>query len=79
MPDSDWKSTLISKSTDVFYIIVTILGIAIILVAILGGVAYKNAIPPLDVVTRCVLGAFGLMAVALGIYLMNRSPNTALP
>jgi hypothetical protein len=60
MAESDWKSTLISKSTDVFYIIVTILGIAIVLVAILGGVAYKNAIPPMDALTRGVLGVFGL-------------------
>lgn len=79
MADSDWKATLISKLPDVFHIVVTILGIAIVLLAILGGVAFKNAIPPMELIPRCILGAFGLVVVALGLYLMNRSPGTALP
>ena len=79
MADSDWKSTLISKLPEVFYIIVTLLGILIVVVAILGGIAYKNAIPTMDAPTRSILAGFGLAIVVLGLFLMKRSPSAALP
>jgi len=79
MAESESKWTVIAKLLESFHIIVTILGIAIVLIAILGGVAYKTLIPPIDIAPRCILGVFGLAVVVLGLYLMRSSPGTRLP
>ena len=79
MAEQDWKSTLITKLPDIFHFVLTILGIALVVLGIAKGVGYRSWLPVTDLSSRLALGVFGILVIALGLYLKGSGSESALP
>ena len=79
MAEQDWKATFVSKAQENFYIVLTILGIIIVVLAIVGGIGYNGWFPVADLYTRLILGVCGVVVVGLGLYFKKTTANTEAP
>jgi hypothetical protein len=78
----DWKTEALSRLWEIFIIILVVAGVVIVVVAAAKGIKIKDwslSLP--DPTSRILLAAFGLLVMALGIYLRKTgsSTETSLP
>lgn len=78
MADKGWVTTFIEKLPEIFHIVLTILGILLVVLAIAKGVGYKNWLPIPDLYSRVVLAVFGILIIALGLYLKRTGSESVL-
>lgn len=72
----DSKSTLISKLLDSLPTLLVVLGVALIVLGLAGGVTYNAWLPISDVPGRAGAGIAGIVIGGIGLYLSNPSKGT---
>jgi hypothetical protein len=82
MADPDWKTALLSKLSELFCILLALVGVVIVVVAITKGIKIKDwwslSVPDsISPISRALLAAFGLLVMAVGLYLRKTELDTA--
>jgi hypothetical protein len=79
MAEKTWIETLISKASEIFHIVLTILGIAIVLLGLAGGVTYNKWLPIPDLNWRLAVCGLGVLVMCVGLYLTYAASNVSVP
>ena len=74
----DSKSALLAKLLDSLPTLLVVLGVALLLLGIVGGVTYNAWLPIPDVMGRLAAGVTGSVICGIGLYLAMRSKSAAV-